>query len=112
MTRFGPSLFIFLAGLGFWVPGRLSLLRARHSLADAQAQLADLQDRIVADESRLASAREDRKRQNEARSQAVGELAGAQSELAKIDPEGQWANPPASLPDWHTDSPYSWRTKE
>jgi hypothetical protein len=67
---------------------------------------------MAATESLLASEQQERKAQNQTRAQALAALAAARRELATIAPETQWAEPPSSLPDWHSDSPYCWVTKE
>lgn len=112
MNRFAPSFLVLLAALAFWIPGRWDLLKARHALSDSKTRLADLQSGIAADQFALASALRERETQYRARSEAAVAVARAQRELAKIDPESQWANPPASLADWNPASPYFWVPKE
>jgi len=112
MNRFAPSFLVLLAALAFWIPGRWDLLKARHALSDSKTRLADLQSRLAADQSALASARRERQTKNRARFEAADAVDNAQHELAKIDPESQWANPPASLADWNPASPYFWVPKE
>jgi hypothetical protein len=71
-----------------------------------------MQDRMATAESLLASAQQERKAQDRTRAQTLAALAVARRELARLAPETQWAEPPASVPDWHSDSPYFWATKE
>jgi hypothetical protein len=67
---------------------------------------------MAAAESSLASARQVRKAQDQTRAQTRAALIAARRELATLAPETRWTEPPASLPDWHSDSPYFWATKE
>jgi hypothetical protein len=106
------ALFIFLAALALWIPAQGRLLATRRELLASQARLADLRNRAGADQSFLESARRQQKAQSQARVQAAAAVGRARQALAKLDPDSQWASPPASLPDWNPKSPYIWVPKD
>ena len=112
MKKSFPALLIFLAALALWIPAHWKLLETRRALLDSITRLADLRIRLAADQSALDSARREQDAQNKARVQASAAVARAQQALAKMDPDSQWASPPASLPDWNPRSPYIWVPKD
>jgi len=112
MKKFALSFLILAAGLAFWISGRMTLLQTRRAVADASARLAQQDNRLAADEARLAVAQQQGDDQSNERILSSAALTSARQKLAVIDPECQWAKPPASLPEWHSASPYFWTTKE
>jgi len=112
MKKSTLPLLIILAALAFGIPARWRLMEARRALLNSQARLAELQKQIAADESSFDSARREQERQNRERARVTAAVAKAQANLSKIDPESQWASPPASLPEWNPRSPYIWVTKD
>jgi hypothetical protein len=112
MKKSAFVLLIFLAALALWIPSRWKLLDTRRALLQSEARLAQLRGRLAADEATLDLARRARDTQNKARAQALAAVSQSQEAAAKLDPESRWANPPASLPDWNSQSPYIWVPKD
>jgi len=105
------SWIVFVAAL-VWMRGQWELLNARKSLEARQGKLAAAQQIVEADRTALESARRDQEKETRAHSQMVKSVAGARRKLAEADPDGQWAAPPPSLPDWDSSSPYIWLRKD
>jgi len=103
---------IFMTTLAVWIPNQVNLNRDRKAIVEAREQLRDLRKQAADAENALTSAQQEFATQEADRIRAVIELAKAEKEFAKVDPDSRWSEPPATLPDWNPDSPYVWLSKE
>jgi hypothetical protein len=103
---------IFMTTLAVWIPNQVSLDRDRKAIVEAREQLRALREQTTAVENALDSAQQEFATQEADCIRAVIELAKAEKEFAKVDPDSRWSEPPATLPDWKPDSPYVWLSKE
>jgi len=103
---------IFMTTLAVWVPNQVNLNRDRKAIVETREQLRALREQTTAVENALESAQQEFATQEADRIRAVIELAKAEKEFAKVDPDSRWSEPPATLPDWNPDSPYVWLSKE
>jgi hypothetical protein len=105
-------LLVIAIALVIGIPSQIKLSRARHALAEARAQLVGLNQQLAQEQSLLEAAREEFRTQDADRNRTIVEVAKAEKELARIDPESRWANPPATSPEWNPDSPFVWLHKD
>jgi hypothetical protein len=98
--------------LAVWVPNQVNLNRDREAIVEAKAQLRALREQAAAAKNALVTAQQEFATQEADRIRAVIELAKTEKEFANIDPDSRWSEPPANLPDWNSDSPYVWLSKE
>jgi len=105
-------LLILSAATAVWIPHQQRLSETRAALAETNAQRLELQERINAATAALESARRELQTQSTNRKQIRSDIAKAEAELSKVDPESRWVAPPASLPDWNSGSPYVWLRKD
>jgi len=105
-------LLILLAALAVWIPQQRRLARARLDVAAAEAQRVKLNERIASTTAGLESVRRELRAQQSNRAVTLAAVAKAEQELARVDPESRWADPPATLPGWNAESPYVWLRKE
>jgi hypothetical protein len=94
------------------VSNQLRLVNSRKALEDAKGQLASIRSQLDTADAALLKARAELGNQNTERDRLVLKLAKSEREFAKIDPEARWVAPPASLPEWNSESPFVWLRKD
>jgi hypothetical protein len=85
---------------------------ARLRIDETQAQLAALSTQTDALKNGLESRQSQLQTEIAARDSALESVTKENRQLAAIDPDSPWAEPPARLPDWNVDSPYVWLQKD
>jgi hypothetical protein len=86
-------------------------MRTRHTVADTQERVARLQERVASAELAANAERQQSAEQKASKSRLLAEIAAAEQELAKIDPDSMWATPPENGHEWNEKSPYVWLRK-
>ncbi len=112
MKKSGIILIVLLAALTM---GMLMYQKDRRiglASRNLDTQLIEVQDRINAATGALTEAREKLDRQANAKRELALAVAAGERDLAKSDPDGFWAAPPSTWPEWNTNSPYIWFRKE
>lgn len=104
-------LLALLTAAGVFLVRQRGLARARLAVAEAQVQVLRLQEQIAAAELAAKAKRQQTKDQKMSRNELLSQIASAEQELAKIDPDSRWATPPANGPEWNEESPYVWLRK-
>src|SRR5216117_3845429 len=91
-------LLVLLAALAMWIPQQRRLAQARLDLAEAEAQRIRLDGRIATATAALESVRRELRAQHSNRAGTLAAVAKAEQELARVDPQSRWAEPPTTLP--------------
>ena len=103
---------IGLAGLILCLRGQARISETRRELHREEVRLAGMSNAISMVKSDIAILRGEIEAQERTRNSTFTSIEAARREMAKIEPESLWAEPPRSLPDWQPDSPYVWLSKE
>ena len=90
---------------------RHNLFLSTGSLGRAETEAVELEQRIAAATTAKDAARRAAREMKEESWTKLAKLKNAEEELARIDPEAYWADPPAGEPQWDDRSPYVWLTK-
>jgi hypothetical protein len=85
---------------------------ARSRIDETRAQLAMLNTQTAALKKDLESRQSQLQTEITARDSAIESVAKENRQLAAMDPDSPWAQPPARLPDWNVESPYVWLQKD
>jgi len=88
------------------------LTQSGRVLSDAQRQNGELQKLIANVTASRDSLGQELRNERRAIEEKQTALVKAEQELARVDPDARWANPPANGPEWDDRSPYVWVNKK
>jgi hypothetical protein len=103
--------FSLACGVSCWVPVWLHSREGAQSLTVLKTKLHAVEQAISAARSAVNQSKNRLAETNRRNEILLSWLRHGEKELARVDPESLWVNPPAALPEWNPDSPYVWIPK-
>lgn len=103
---------LFAAGLTLVLNQHSRVTRSRADLTKTAAGISALENESSRLRDEINTLHEELRRENFMAEIARAGESKAKVELAAVNPDSQWAEPPEALPEWNPGSPFVWVAKE
>lgn len=116
-TRFlnghvGIAMGILALTLLFWGPRQWSLHQRQQALESALGREAEIARAIADQRAQIISRRQELEQTRAQGEKTKADIAFAEKELTRTNPDSLWTVPPKEWPDWNASGPYVWLRKD